>query len=153
MKYPFFAILVMLGAAGCGRPFHVKTAPGLIELKNQEPEYAYRGMSPEGVVFAVRVVDLDDRGDLEFWARAVAIRVHQLDGYALLGSGDVKSNDGTAGRELRFGHDEGGKPYIYTVRLYVARGRLFVVETGGQADEMKRYEPSLAWMQASISLR
>jgi hypothetical protein len=147
-------LLGLLGAAsGCGRPFQVKTAPGLVELDNQDPEYAYRAVAPEGVVLAVRVIDTNDRGDVEFWTRATTLRIHQLDGYALLGTADVKSRDGTPGRELRFGHDENGKPYLYTVRLFVAQGRLFVVEAGGPQEQVEHYEGSLDWMEASLKVR
>jgi hypothetical protein len=147
------AALAGLAAAGCGRPFDVKTAPGMVELDNQTPQYEYRSLTPEGVVMAVRVVDIGDRGDLEFWSRATLLRVRQMDGYALLASSDVKSRDGTAGRELRFGHDESGKPYLYTLRLFVAQSRLFVVEAGGPRDQMERYKTSLDWMEASVKVR
>jgi hypothetical protein len=145
-------VLTAAGTAACGRPFDVKTAPGLVELENQEPTYQYRAIAPEGVVMAVRVIDVNGRGDLEFWTRATALRMHQLDGYALLGRADVKSRDGASGRELRFGHDENGKPYLYTLRIFVANKRLFLVETGGPKTEMERYKGALDWMQASLKL-
>jgi hypothetical protein len=141
-----------LALTGCGRPFDVKTAPGLVELDDQEPEYAYRAIAPERVVMAVRVVDTKGRGDLEFWTRATTLRMHELDGYALLGTADVKSRDGTPGHELRFGHDEGHKPYLYVLRVFVAGKRLFLVETGGPQPQMERYKGTLDWMQATLKL-
>ncbi|HEY8089864.1 MAG TPA: serine/threonine protein kinase [Polyangiaceae bacterium] len=144
--------LLALGT-GCGRPFDVKTAPGLVELEHQEPDYQYRAISPEGVVMGVRVVDVDKQGDLEFWTRATTLRIRELDGYALLGAADVKSRDGTPGHELRFGHDEHGKPYLYTLRIFVGGGRLFFVETGGPKKEVEHYQGQLDWMQASLKLR
>jgi len=145
-------VLFLALGTGCGRPFDVKTAPGLVELENQEPEYAYRAIAPEGVVMAVRVVDTNDRGDLEFWTRATTLRMRQLDGYALLGAGDVKTRDGIPGHELRFGHDENGKPYLYTLRIFVAKKRLFLVETGGPQREMDTYKSQLDWMQSTLKL-
>jgi hypothetical protein len=153
---PLLAALLALaavGTTGCGRPFDIKTAPGLVELDNQEPEYSYRAIAPEGVVLAVRVVDTSGRGDLEFWTRATLLRMHQLNGYALLGRADVKSRDGVAGHELRFGHDENGKPYVYTLRLFVAQKRLFLVETGGPTTEMEKYKAALDWMQSSVKVQ
>jgi hypothetical protein len=145
--------LLLALATGCGRPFRVQTAPGLVELAQQAPAYDYRALAPEGVVVAVRAIDLDGRGDLDFWARATVLRMRQLNGYALLGSDDVKSLDGTPGRELRFGHDESGRTYLYTVRLFVAQGRLFVVEAGGPRAEMERYKRSVDWTLASVKVR
>jgi hypothetical protein len=147
------ALPIFFAAAGCGRPFKVSTAPGLVELDNQEPRYDYRAIAPEGVVMAVSVVDTGDRGDLEFWTRATILRVRQLNGYALLGTSVVTSRDGTRGMELRFGHDENGKAYLYGVRLHVSQGRLFVLETGGPRDEMDRYRASLEWMASSLKVR
>jgi hypothetical protein len=101
---------------------------------------------------AVRVVDTNGRGDLEFWTRATTLRMRELDGYALLGTADVKSRDGTPGHELRFGHDENRKPYAYTLRVFVAKKRLFLVETGGPKAEVERYKAALDWMEATLKL-
>jgi hypothetical protein len=149
---PLVALTAAVLLAGCGRPFDVKTAPGLVELEDQEPDYAYRAMTPEGVVMGVRVVDTNGRGDLEFWTRATSLRMRELDGYALLATADVKSRDGTPGHELRFGHDESHKPYIYMLRVFVAKKRLFLVETGGPQAEVERYKGALDWMQATLKL-
>jgi hypothetical protein len=147
------SLFALLGASGCGRPFKVATAPGMVELDNQGPDYDYRSMTPDGVVMGVRVIETKGRGNLDFWARATELRMHQLNGYAILGEGEVKARDGTPGRELRFGHDENGKPYLYAVRLFVAQDRLFVVEAGGPTEQVKRYGPSLDFMQASVRVQ
>ena len=147
-----FVLVAAAASTGCGRPFDIKTAPGLVELQDQEPDYAYRAMTPEGVVMAVRVIDTDGRGDLEFWTRATTIRMHELDGYALLGIADVKSRDGTPGHELRFGHDENRKPYLYTLRVFVAHKHLFLVETGGPLADVERYKSALDWMESTLKL-
>ena len=143
----------LVSVAGCGRPFDVKTPPGLIELGSQDGAYAYRAMSPEGVVVAVRAVDEKRNDDIEFWTRSVELRMKELAGYALLGEGDVKSRDGTKGKELRFGHDEGGKPYLYTVRIFVAQGRVFVVEAGGAKPQMERYSDTVGWTLDSVEVK
>jgi hypothetical protein len=149
-----FAALAALASIGCGRPFDVKTAPGFVELDNQEPQFGYRALAPEGVVVAVRVVDInDDQSDVDFWTKAVTIRMRQLNGYALLGTKDATSLDGTKGKELTFGHDENGKPYLYRVRIFTAQSRLFVVEAGGQKDNMTKYQASVDWALASVRVQ
>jgi hypothetical protein len=146
--------LLVAAACGCGKPaIHVDTAPGLVELDGHIFPYEYRALAPEGVVMAARSIDTHDRGDLAFWARATTLRVKELEGYALLGVEDVHARDGTPGRELRFGHDESGKPYLYTVRLFVSRGRLVVLEAGGPRAEVERYHASLDWMMASVRVQ
>jgi hypothetical protein len=160
MHTPLIRTLLLalpLLAMGC-HTFEINTAPGLVALDDQE-HYEYRAIAPEGVVVGVKVVDIGQKGDLAFWARATTLRIRQLEGYAMLGADDVKTSDGTVGRELRFGHDEGGKPYLYTLRVFVKHkgwpsksSRLFLVETGGPKDEVARYQQALDWMQSSLAL-
>lgn len=158
MKMPVTSIAILcgallLGAAGCGRPFDVKTAPGFIELE-EESSYDYRATSPEGVVLGVRVLDNpSEQGDLNFWARAVTLRLRDVSGYALLETRDVASKDGTKGKQLRFGHDDEGKPYAYWVTLYVAQGRLFVFEAGGAKRDMDRFADGVDWMHRTAKVR
>lgn len=162
-RSPLLVTLALLGACavtGCGQPFDIKTPPGLVELENQEPAYSYRAITPEGVAVAVKVVDLEqNQGDLAFWERATSLRMHQLDGYAFLGEADLESRNGVAGHELRFGHDENGKPYVYTLRVFLTHkgwpskgSRLFLVESGGPREEVARYQRALDWMQASLEV-
>ncbi len=147
------AVFALAGAAACGRPFKIETAPGMVELDDPQPGHDFRAMTPEGVVVGVRTVDTAGRGNLEFWTRTIGLRMRQMNGYALLGEADVQSRDGTPGKELRFGHDDNGKPYSYRVRLFVAQSRLFVVEWGGPTEQVERYRPSLDWMQASLKVK
>lgn len=149
------AVLASALACACGRPFDIKTAPGFVELQNQEPAYAYRATTPEGVVAAVQVEDLegDAPGDLAFWTRAVTLQLRDMQGYALLESRDVKSADGTPGKQLRFGYDEGNKPFAYWITLYVSGKRLFLVQAGGAKAAVERYAQSLEWMNQSVRVR
>ncbi len=138
--------------AGCGRPFKVETAPGFIELAGQN-DYAYRATTPEGVVIGVRVVEDEERADVDFWAKAVTLQMRDVSGYALLSQKDVESRDGTKGKELRFGHDEDKKPYEYVVHLYAAQSRIFVVEAGGTKEQMDRAKASIDWTMKSVKVK
>ena len=150
------ALLFSLGLAlACGRPFDVKTSPGFVELEHQAPTYQYRATSPEGVVVGVRVIDLegDNAGDLAFWTRALMLQLRDVRGYALVESKDVKSRDGTTGKELRFGHDEDGKAFVSRLELFVKDKRLFLFEAGGAQAQFDRYEKSVTWMQDTLLLK
>jgi hypothetical protein len=153
MKAIASCLLVLVAlVSGCGRPFDIKTPSTMVELDSQEPAYAFRAMTPEGVVVAVRTVD-PGKADLGFWTRAVNLRIKELAAYAVLGMRDVSSRDGTKGTEVRFGHDENGKPYLYTVRLFLAGGRLYVVEAGGSKAEMDRYKATVDWTLDSLRFK
>lgn len=152
MRRALLSGLCALALAACGRPFDVKTAPGFVPLENQAA-YDYRSTTPEGVVFAVRVVEDEQRGDLGFWTHAMTLQLREVSGYALLETVDVKSADGTPGRLLRFGHDEDKKPFVYWVAIFPAQGRLFVVETGGAKETFERARGSVDAMLASVRVR
>lgn len=152
MRTLIFACFSLALVAGCGRPFDVKTAPGFVELDNQEASsYDYRATSPEGVVFSVKHVDYpEEKGDIAFWTRAVTLQMRDVTGYALLDTKDATALGGTKGKALTFGHDEDGKPYIYLVTIYMRGDRLFIVEAGGTRAQMERFGPSIDWMEKSV---
>lgn len=155
MRRAILPLVALLALSACGRPFKVQTAPGFVELEGQDAwAYQYRATTPEGVVVAVKSIDVPpEKGDLEFWAKAVTLQLRDAQGYALLGAKDVASLDGTAGRQLRFARDEDGKPFDYRVTLYLAQGRLFLVEAGGAHAEFERFERSVAWSESSVKVR
>ena len=150
------AVLAVLVAAfalgGCGRPFKIQTAPGFVELENQG-EYAYRSTTPEGVVLAVRVVDDESRGDLDFWSKAITLQLRDVSGYAILETRDIASLDGTKGKLLRFGHDEDNKPYEYWVAFFLAQERVFIVEAGANKDQMAKSQAGLLAMVKSLKVK
>jgi hypothetical protein len=142
---------LFLAVAACShKHFDAKSATGFVVLSDQEPDYDFRAVAPEGVVVAVRSVPLDDEADLAFWTRAVTLQMREQDGYALLSTKDVRTSEGKAGTELLFGHDEDGKPFVYRMRLFLSGSRLIVVEAGGTKEQMERYAPSIDWMLANV---
>jgi hypothetical protein len=146
------AAALALGSAACGKTYDVRPAPGFVKLEAEQKPYEWRAVAPDGVAVALRVVPLEDRADLDFWTHAVTLRMRETGGYALVGEREVRSRDGTAGKELVFGHDESGKPFVYRVRLFLGPKRLYVVEAGGTKQQMDRYEASVDWMLASVKL-
>jgi hypothetical protein len=143
-------LLALLGGSGCSRHFEASAAPGFVVVDESSSAYDWRAVAPDGVVVAVRVVKLDDGADLPFWAHTIGLRMREEEGYALLSTTDVRATDGTAGKELLFGHDESGKQFVYRVRLYLVDRRLTVVEAGGIKEQMERYAASVAWMLSSV---
>jgi hypothetical protein len=134
------------------RPFDIKTPPGMIELEKTD-DYAYRAMTPEGVVVGVRFIKDAGKADVPFWTRAVSLHMKELSGYALVETKDATSRDGSKGQELRFGHDESGKPYTYVVRVFVKDNRLYVAEAGGTKEEMDRANQTVEWTLATLMLK
>ena len=149
------AALALATGAGAGcKPVAARAAAGFVELAD-DASYDFRAVAPEGVAVAARVVKLTDKDpmDVAFWERSVGLRMRELDGYALLGAKDVGSADGVTGREMTFGHDEDGKPYLYRVRVFVVGKKLLVVEAGGSREQMDRMATGVEWMLEQVKVR
>jgi len=149
MKKLLFVLLLV----GC-KPVDIKTAPGFLQLK-EEGSYAYRATTPERVVVAVRVEDMEGDGsdDLSFWTRALTLQMRDGNGYALLETHDVQSLDGVKGKQLRFGHDEDGKPFSYLLTFFPTGKKLVLVEAGGMKPQFDAAASSVQWMIQSVRVR
>src|SRR4051812_5182610 len=154
--------LALLTAAGC-ETFRARTPSGFVALEDPQPQYDYRATTHDGVVLGVRAMDNEPRGDEEFWVQAVADRLRRQGGYALLETRPVKTDSGLTGRQLRFGHDEGARPHLYQVTLFVTRRRIYLLEAGGARPLMEReaarvdafvthFEPRRCWFAACEAL-
>jgi hypothetical protein len=150
-RLPHAILLLALWLAAC-RPVTGTPARGFVELKD-DPNYDFRAVAPEGVAVAARVVKMETPNDVAFWEHAVSLRMREMDGYALTEAKDTRGPGGMPGRELVFGHDEEGKPFVYRVRLFVVGDKLLVVEAGGSREQMKRLEPGVEWMLGQLKLR
>jgi len=133
-----------LCAIACGPSFTAVAPPGFVELEDQVA-YDYRATNADGLVFAVREIDHEPKGTIDFWTRAVENHMRQRGGYALLGSHDVKSADGVPGKQLRFGHDEQATPHLYHVTIFVTDDSIVLFEAGGTKDLMTRHADQLDW--------
>lgn len=123
-------LLAAVLLAGCTHHFQIETPPGFVELDHQA-RYDYRATSADGLVIGVRELKNDPKGELAFWARAVENQLRNAGGYALLETRDVRSKDGVAGKQFRFGHDEGKTPHLYSVTVFVTPKRIQLLEIGG----------------------
>lgn len=137
MNTPMSKILVVvaaLTASGCGT-FSIQTPSRFLELEDQEA-YDYRATTADGVVISVTEHEVDqERGStVEFWVEAIEGRMRHTGGYALTEKKEVKTSAGLKGTQLRFGHDEGQKPYRYWVTVFVSGDSVYVLEAGGAED-------------------
>ncbi|MBK7580983.1 MAG: serine/threonine protein kinase [Myxococcales bacterium] len=142
MNRLILGLVAGLALAGCGHSFEATTPPGFVELEDQEA-YDYRATTADGLVIAVREIDHEPKGSMAFWTRAIENRMRQRGGYALLGTRDVKTAGGLDGKQLRFGHDESGKPHLYYVTLFVTDKYIFLLEAGGTKELVEKQSAEL----------
>jgi hypothetical protein len=115
------------------------------------PDGEYRATTADGVVLGVRAMDNDPKGELAFWARAVELRMRDAGGYALLDKRSVAARGGLTGVAMRFGHDEGKIPYLYTVAIFVTDKKIYLVEAGGVKSEVVKQEAQIDWAITNLA--
>ncbi len=141
-------LLAALAVSGCGTSFELKQPSNFVVLDDHRGAYDFRAVDADGVVMAVREVDNNPRGTLYFWEKAVKNRLRTIGGYALAEEKDVHAAGGQRGRQLRFGRDQNGHPYVYWLTLFVTHDRVYVVEAGGRQDN---FQPVQAKVERAIA--
>lgn len=143
------SVALVATASACGHGFEAKTPSGFVELE-EDSMHAYRAVTADGLVIAVREIEHDPKGEMSFWKSAIENELRRRGGYALLGERDVKTSSGLSGKELRFGHDEGQKPHEYVITLFVTDDWLYLLEAGGTEEQMKKNKAQLDEYVASF---
>jgi hypothetical protein len=129
--------------AACGPGFRQSTPDGFVELEDQK-RYDYRATSADGLVLGVREVEHKPKGQLDFWVGAIGNHMRERGGYALISVEDVQNGRGMAGKQLRFGHDEGARPHLYYVTVFVTDDTIFLLEAGGTKELVERHADQIA---------
>ena len=144
-------LLALALTSGCGPSFKAATPPGFVELDADYDNYDYRATTADGLVLGVREVEHDPEGDLDFWVRAIENEMRTRGGYALLETKPVKNAQGLTGRQLWFGHDEGQKPHLYMVTVFVTPGSwlsdgwIYLLEVGGTKEQIDKQRQQITW--------
>jgi hypothetical protein len=137
-----------LGALACTPTF--ATPKGFVDL-DENTAYDQRATTADGLVLAGREIENDPEGDLAFWSHAIENQMRMRGGYALLDKRKVRATNGHEGEVLRFGHDEGNKPHVYYVALFVTPGTfwgdgtIYLVEAGGPRALVEKNAASIDW--------
>ncbi len=136
--------LGLTALGGCGDRMTVPE--GFVELDAEHRGiYDQRAVSADGVVLAVRRIDVEGSADADFWARAVANRLTQARGYTLESSEPLARAGRRAphGRLLRFTAPRDGAPHVYLVALYAQPSHVLLAEAGGPRDAFAPIEPQV----------
>ncbi|MCF7929719.1 MAG: hypothetical protein K9L68_13735 [Spirochaetales bacterium] len=100
-------------------------------------------VSPEGVVYRVRMVANEPEQDLDFWAEALERRLG-LRGYVPVESGSMgKGQDRPALSWYEWSAPYGGEAYRYLTALSIKGDRILVVEAAGKRQDFLEYRSSV----------
>ncbi len=121
------AVVGFLGLFGCEA---MQTPTGYVRL-DPPHDYAYRAVSADGAVLAVRTVDNPSGATLEFWSKAVRNELIESRGYKLDAEGKVTSGHGLPGIEMAMRTQVEGVDYLYLLTVFVKSTRVIIFEAGG----------------------
>jgi hypothetical protein len=155
MKNPCLIIAALWAAtlwSGCHHHGRFDTPAHFAKLAESK-RYEQRATSPEGIVIAVRKLELAEPASLSFWSDAIVQRLRGGQGYALLQTRDVKAKTGHAGKLLSFGRDQNGHTFDYWVAVFPHRNELYLLEAGGRRDRFERAQPQVQAALASLQIR
>ena len=131
-------MIALLVSAGCRL---VDPPHGYVELDSPPPPYTFQAVSPEDSRFAVRVVDNEGDGSLDFWVQAVRNQLERNRGYVFLSSGDLTTTRGLSGKELLFETSSKGAKFLYLVGIFpyssIFGDWIYIVEAGGEEATVK----------------
>jgi hypothetical protein len=142
------ALLLTLAllSTGCGPELAPPASFGALD----SGAYDYRAATPHGVVIAARSEKNKPRAEIDFWSRAVDVRLRR-DGYAKASEGAIATDRGLPGVEMRYTREKDGRAYDYVIALFVKKRRVYVVEAAGDKED---FAPARADVEQAIrSLR
>jgi hypothetical protein len=141
-------IAVTLASVACAN-FEAKTPQNFVHLEDDRSQYDYRATSADGIVLAVREIENEPQGELEFWSDAIENSLSNQAGYSLLNKEGVKTAQGHPGIRLQLGLDNSGKPHEYTVAVFVTDDHVFLVEVGGEKSLLEQNAATIdGWLSA-----
>jgi hypothetical protein len=156
MKRLVLTFALAFAATGCGAGFELAVPDRFVELDRDDQEaagYRLRATSSDGVVVAVRKIDDDVAGSLEFWSEAIVRRIEQGEGYARLAEAEYRAKSGEAGKRFDFGRDIGNRTFHYTVVVIVTDDVVWVLEAGGEESLYTARQEDVTAALASFEIR
>ena len=121
-------------ATGCGAASHLSAPDGFAHLGGAD--FDDRIGSANGVVVGTRVVPNDPHANLDFWARAIDLRLRQRGYEPTAAPADVKNADGISGRELTYTFFDGTRKNRYLLDVYATDRRILLVEAAGDQTDV-----------------
>jgi hypothetical protein len=143
----FLLLLVLI--TSCSK-INVAKPEGFAEIK--ERDY-YRAVSPEGVMYSVRVARNEPQMNLDFWAKALKNHLAK-EGYKVLAEdGESFKTGDKEGILYEWGVPYGNEDYIYLTAIVVSGKTIAIAEAGGEHTDYRDYREALIDSLQSLTIR
>ncbi len=143
------SMIMLVLITSCSR-IKVSKPEGFAEIKERN---TYRAVSPEGVLYSVRIARNKPRMDLEFWAKALKNHLEK-EGYRILNEeGESFKTNTRDGILYEWGVPYGNEDYIYLTAIVVSGNTIAIAEAGGEHTDYRNYRTALLDSLKSLSIR
>lgn len=139
------ALISLLLTISCSR-FSVMSPQGFAELEGKR---TYRAISPEGMLYRVRIEKNVPRKDLEFWGEALANHLVK-EGYRLNGKAQSFTSGDREGVSYEWVLPYGNQSYLYLTALIVTDKTITLAEAAAAYPVFIRYRQALLDSLAGI---
>jgi len=145
------ALFLLLPALAFAAPrLKVQPPEGFAEAEPGK-DAAYRALSPEGMLYRVRLFRNEPEKPLGFWGEALKNHLVK-EGYRLNGEGRAFQAGETAGTAFEWVVPFGTESYLYLTAVLVTSKRIIVAEAAGPYALFTRYRQGLDQSLQSIRL-
>jgi hypothetical protein len=117
------------------------TPGGFARLEDQR-SWTYRATSPQGVVLAAKNEPNTMGGDLAFWSESIDLTLAKA-GYEKRLERPVRTAKGLEGKQTRYVATRNGREHHYWIAVFTPKGRVVVVEAGGDAEPFAKAEATV----------
>jgi hypothetical protein len=149
---PALALFLLLPVLAFAAPrLKVQPPEGFAEAEPGK-DAAYRALSPEGMLYRVRLFRNEPEKPLGFWGEALKNHLVK-EGYRLNGEGRAFQAGETAGTAFEWVVPFGTESYLYLTAVLVTSKRIIVAEAVGPYALFTRYRQGLDQSLQSIRLR
>jgi hypothetical protein len=148
-KMVLAASVALVLITSCSR-IKVSKPEGFAEIKERK---SYRAVSPEGVLYSVRIARNKPRMDLDFWAKALKNHLVK-EGYRILNEeGESFKTSRTDGILYEWGVPYGNEDYIYLTAIVVSGKTIAIAEAGGEHTNYRSYRTALLESLKTLAIR
>ena len=149
-----FALCIIVLTAGCAK-LEVKEPggfavviekSGLFESKSKP----YKAVSPEGMLYGVRLVDNYPPKDLQFWSETLKSHL-QKEGYQIVGEGKEFETSDSPGIIFEWAVPHSRQTYIFLTAIVVSDSKIAIAEAAGEHTVFSKHRENLLESLKTIS--
>jgi hypothetical protein len=149
MKPILFFVTISLLLLGSCTNLAVRKPEGFAVVKTRDQ---YKAVSPEGMLYRVRIMDNYPVQDLEFWSQALKNQLLK-EGYTITVDGERFETMAAPGILFEWAVPYGHESYLYLTAIIVTEKEIAIAEAAAEHTVYRRYRQALRESLQSIAIK